>query len=153
MHSSDLKRPCAKYWKDKKKRLDTNPRLKEDIEHFIRYTSGTTKTLHTSHYWFTTYLVFFIFSFLSIIFSLLQQSAAYSILMIGLCIVPLVFSVALLSVAHYLLDKDIELQKERGDYLLVFSLIISVFIVLFLLIYAYLGVLRFSLDRPGHGEL
>ena len=58
--------------------------------------------------------------------------------MIGLCIVPLVFSVALLSVAHYLLDKDIELQKERGDYLLVFSLIISVFIVLFLLIYAYL---------------
>ncbi|MCK9593381.1 MAG: hypothetical protein M0Q91_15355 [Methanoregula sp.] len=141
-----------KYWKDKKTRLDTNPKLKEDIEHFIRNTSGTKKTLHASHYWFTTYIVFFIFSFLSIIFSLLQQSAAYTILMTGLCIVPLVFSIALLAVAHYVLDKSIEFQKERGDYLLVFSLIIGVVIILFLLIYAYLLFSGYSLTVQDTGN-
>jgi len=58
--------------------------------------------------------------------------------MTGLCIIPLVLSIVLLALAHYVLEKNIEFQKEGGDYLLVFSGIICAFIILLMFTYAYL---------------
>ncbi|MFA5347905.1 MAG: hypothetical protein WC294_07190 [Methanoregula sp.] len=140
-----------KYWKDKKVSLDNNPGLNDDIVKFIQNKSGTTKKLHSSHYWFTTYIVFFMFSFLSIIFSLLQQFAAYTATMIILCVIPLVFSFALLFVANYYLEKKYEFQKEGGNYLRFFSKIIISFIGISIIAYTILFLVS-SLTIPETGS-
>jgi hypothetical protein len=134
-----------KYWKDKKVKLDDNKILNDDINKIIQNKPETSKRLHSSHYWFTTYIVFFIFSFLSISFSLIHPLESYTINMVILWIIPFVSFFAIIIGAHYILKNKNDFQKEGGNFLMIFSIPILIIIDIFMLIYAYLFISHPSL--------
>lgn len=110
-----------KYWKEKGRKLDDNTELNAAIQKIHHERPDSIKTMHASHYWFTTYLVFFIFSFICLVFSLIHQVFTFGIITVILCLFPLAYSVFIVLYGHHLLEKYPGYHREGGKFVTGFT--------------------------------